>query len=54
MTRQVKAQVRLAVDWADQSPEPAMGELYTDVYTDQWGPYTGTSKPQMLDQEDET
>jgi len=54
MTRQVKTQVRLAVEWAKESPEPPMEELYTDVYTDQWGPYTGTSKPQMLDQEDET
>ena len=53
MTRQVKAQVKLAVQWAKQSPEPPTEELYTDVYTDHWGPYTGTSKPQMLDQEDE-
>lgn len=48
MSRQVKAQVREAVDWANQSPEPPIEELYTDVYTDVWGPYTGTSEPEML------
>jgi pyruvate dehydrogenase E1 component alpha subunit len=53
MTRQVKTQVRLAVEWAKQSPEPSIDELFRDVYTDRWGPYTGTSKPQMLDIEEE-
>ena len=48
MTRQVKTQVKQAVEWANNSPEPPMEELYTDVYTDHWGPYTGTSKPEML------
>ena len=48
MTKQVKTQVRQAVDWAKNSPETPMEELYTDVYTDSWGPYTGTSKPEML------
>ena len=49
LTRQVKTQVRQAVEWAKQSPETPIDELYTDVYTDTWGPYKGTSKPQMLD-----
>ena len=48
MGRQVKAQVRQAVEWANQSPEAPIEELYTDVYTDVWGPYTGTSEPEML------
>ena len=48
IVRQVKAQVRSAVEWAKNSPEPSMDELYTDVYTDHWGPYTGTKKPDML------
>jgi len=26
-------------------------ELYTDVFTDVWGPYLGTSKPEMLEDE---
>ena len=54
MSRQVKAQVKLAVQWANQSPEPPIEELYTDVYTDHWGPYTGTSKPEMLRPEDKS
>jgi pyruvate dehydrogenase E1 component alpha subunit len=51
--RQVKAQVRQSVEWAKQSPETPLSELYTDVYTDFWGPYTGTSKPEMLQEEEE-
>jgi len=52
MARQVKSQVRQAVLWAKESPEPPMSELYTDVYTDVWGPYKGTSKPEMLQGDD--
>jgi pyruvate dehydrogenase E1 component alpha subunit len=48
MARQVKAQVLQAVEWAKNSPEAPIEELYTDVYTDVWGPYLGTSKPEML------
>ncbi len=48
MARQVKTQVRHAVEWAKNSPETPIEELYTDVYTDSWGPYTGTSTPEML------
>jgi pyruvate dehydrogenase E1 component alpha subunit len=51
MARQVKTQVKQAVEWANNSPETPMEELYKDVYTDHWGPYTGTSKPEMLDGE---
>ncbi|MBT5408689.1 MAG: pyruvate dehydrogenase (acetyl-transferring) E1 component subunit alpha [Phycisphaerae bacterium] len=50
MNRQVKAQVKEAVKWASESPETPMDELYKDVYTDSWGPYTGTSKPEMLEE----
>lgn len=51
MTRQVKTQVREAVEWAKKSPETPMEELYKDVYVDHWGPFTGTSKPQMMQDE---
>ena len=51
MARQVKAQVLQAVEWAKNSPEAPIEELYTDVYTDVWGPYLGTSKPEMLGDE---
>jgi pyruvate dehydrogenase E1 component alpha subunit len=50
MSRQVKTQVRQAVEWAKNSPETPMEEMYTDVFTDHWGPYTGTSKPEMLEE----
>jgi len=48
MTHQVKAQVREAVEWAKNSPETPIEELYKDVFTDSWGPFTGTSAPEML------
>ncbi len=50
ITRQVKTQVRQAVEWAKKSPETPMEEMYKDVYTDYWGPYIGTSKPEMLEE----
>lgn len=53
MARQVKSQVKQAVLWAKDSPETPIDELYKDVFTDVWGPYTGTSKPEMLEGEDE-
>jgi pyruvate dehydrogenase E1 component alpha subunit len=48
MSREVKDEIRAAVEWADASPEPPMSELYKDVYVEQWGPYTGTEVPEML------
>ena len=51
LTRQVKTQVREAVEWAKKSPETPMEELYKDVYVDHWGTFTGTSKPKMMQDE---
>jgi pyruvate dehydrogenase E1 component alpha subunit len=48
MNGEVKDEVRAAVEWADQSPVPPVEELYTDVYVEQWGPYSGTNEPEML------
>jgi pyruvate dehydrogenase E1 component alpha subunit len=48
MAKSVKKEVRDAVKWSEESPEPPLSELYKDVYIEKWGPYTGTSKPQML------
>lgn len=48
LTREVKDEIRAAVEWADASLEPDMSELYKDVYVEQWGPYTGTEPPEML------
>ena len=44
---EVKAEVRDAVDFADNSPVPPMSDLYHDVYREPWGRYTGTSEPRM-------
>ncbi|MFO0874745.1 MAG: pyruvate dehydrogenase (acetyl-transferring) E1 component subunit alpha [Phycisphaerales bacterium] len=53
IVREVRAQVRDAVKWADESPQPPIEELYTDVYVEQFGPYRGTSVPEMLRAGDE-
>lgn len=48
MLKAVKAEVRDCVAFADASPVPADGELYTDVYMEPWGQYPGSSKPSMM------
>ena len=48
MIREVREEVREAVEWAEASPIPPMSELHHDVYVERIGPYTGTSLPQML------
>ena len=48
MAKDVKKQVRAAMKWANDSPVPDNTELYTDVYTGYWGPYQGTSLPEMM------
>lgn len=51
MNRSVKEEVREAVDFAEKSPEPDVAkELYHDVCIEQYGPYTGTSLPEMLEE----
>jgi pyruvate dehydrogenase E1 component alpha subunit len=47
----VRNQVRDSVDFAEKSPVPPIEELYRDVYVDQWGPYTGTTPPEILKDE---
>ncbi len=48
MQRDVRVQVRESVEWAEQSPQPPASDLYRDVYLERWGPYTGSSDPEML------
>jgi pyruvate dehydrogenase E1 component alpha subunit len=48
MVKEVREEVKAAVEWADGSPAPDVGELYKDVYVEQWGPYKGTSPPEMM------
>ncbi len=45
---EVRDEVRECMAWAEASPPPSIEELYTDVYVERWGPYTGTSLPLML------
>ena len=37
-----------AAEFARTSPEPDPSELYTDVYVEAWGPYTGTTEPEII------
>ena len=46
--KEVRAEIRAAVKAAEASPPPGLEELYHDVYTDTWGPYTGTSVPPYM------
>ncbi len=48
LSKEVRREIREALQWAEASPETPLDELYTDVYTDVWGPYKGTSPPEML------
>ncbi len=48
MVKEIRQQVRDCVKWAEESPEPPIEELYTDVFVERFGPYRGTSLPQML------
>jgi pyruvate dehydrogenase E1 component alpha subunit len=47
MQKAIRDQVREAVAWSDASPVPSMDELFTDVYVEKWGPYTGSTQPEM-------
>jgi pyruvate dehydrogenase E1 component alpha subunit len=52
LATEVKKEVREAMKWAEASPSPDVAELHTDVYVEEFGPYPGTSLPEML-REDE-
>ena len=47
----VREEVRESIRWSDASPLPGVEELHHDVYVERWGPYTGTSLPEMLREE---
>ena len=48
INREIKGEVRESIAWAEASPEPDLSELYTDVYVERFGPYLGTSPPQIV------
>ena len=40
--------MREAVEFSENAPAPGLDELYKDVYVEPFGPWTGTSLPEML------
>ncbi|MFK7960721.1 MAG: pyruvate dehydrogenase (acetyl-transferring) E1 component subunit alpha [Phycisphaerales bacterium] len=48
LAKDIRTEVREAFKWAENSPVPEMSELFHDVYVEEWGPYTGTSLPKMM------
>ncbi|MDG1898927.1 MAG: thiamine pyrophosphate-dependent enzyme, partial [Phycisphaerales bacterium] len=48
MSKEIRTEIREAVDWAKKSPLPDVSELHHDVYADVWGPFTGTSLPRYM------
>ncbi|NBX25972.1 MAG: pyruvate dehydrogenase (acetyl-transferring) E1 component subunit alpha [Planctomycetes bacterium] len=48
MLKGVKTEARDSITFADASPMPEPGELFTDVYMEPWGPYPGSSQPSFM------
>lgn len=48
MSKEIRQEIREAVNWAKESPLPDVSELHHDVYADSWGPFTGTSLPNFM------
>jgi pyruvate dehydrogenase E1 component alpha subunit len=48
LNKEVRKEVKQAIEWSEQSPTPDLDELFTDVYVEEWGRYTGTILPEML------
>ena len=43
-----REEVRDALKFSNESPEPDMSELYTDVFVEPWGRFTGSSLPEFM------
>ena len=48
INKDVRSEIKAALKFAEESDAPNLSELYHDVYVEQWGPYSGTSLPEML------
>ena len=46
--RSTKKVVKESIAWAEASEPPEIAELYHDVYVEKFGPYSGTSLPEMM------
>jgi pyruvate dehydrogenase E1 component alpha subunit len=42
-----REEVRDAIQFSNESPEPPLSDLYTDVFVEPWGPFTGSSQPEF-------
>jgi pyruvate dehydrogenase E1 component alpha subunit len=48
MLKGVREEVRDSIQFSNESPEPPMSDLYTDVFVEPWGRYTGSSLPEFM------
>ena len=48
MLKSVREEVRDSIQFSNESPEPPMSDLYTDVFVEPWGRYTGSSLPEFM------
>ena len=42
-----REEVRDSIQFSNESPEPPLSDLYTDVFVEPWGPFTGSSQPEF-------
>ncbi|MEY3020862.1 MAG: pyruvate dehydrogenase (acetyl-transferring) component subunit alpha, partial [Planctomycetota bacterium] len=47
LQRGVREEVRDSLEFSNQSPEPPLSDLYTDVFVEPWGRYPGSSQPEF-------
>ncbi len=47
MVASVREEVRDSIQFSNESPEPPMSDLYTDVFVEPWGRFTGSSQPEF-------
>lgn len=48
MLKGVREEVRDSIQFSNESPEPPLSDLYTDVFVEPWGRYTGSSLPEFM------
>ncbi len=48
MTTEIRGEIRDVVKRASEAEPPPLDELYVDVHTGNWGPFKGTTLPNML------
>jgi pyruvate dehydrogenase E1 component alpha subunit len=42
-----REEVRDSIQFSNESPEPPLSDLYTDVFVEPWGRFTGSSQPEF-------